>query len=76
MFAGERELINLVINNDGDNNLGKDATPEKFINNLIIFDFNPEILEIYYHGVNLEAKFWELNFIKQIVHLILKALNK
>ena len=54
----------------------KDVAPEEFINSLIIFDSNPEILEINHHGVNLEAKFWELNFIKQIVNLIPKALNE
>ena len=65
LSAGEGELINLVIN-DGDSNLGKDAAPEEFINNLIISNSNsnPEILEINYHGVNLEAKLWELNFTK------------
>ena len=42
--------------------------PEKSINSLIIFDSDPEILEINDHGVNLEAKFWELNFVKQIVN--------
>ena len=75
MFAGEGELIDLVIN-DGDSNLGKDVAPEEFINSLIIFDSDPEISEINYHGVNLEAKFWELNFAEQIVNLIPKALNK
>ena len=78
LFTGERELIDLVINNDGDNNLRKDVAPEEFINNPIIFNsnFNPELLEINYYGVNLEVKFWELNFVKQIVNLILKALNE
>ena len=76
MFTGERELINLVINNDGDSDLGKDITPEEFINSPIIFDFNPEILEINHHGVNLKVKFWELNFAKQITNLIPKAPNK
>ena len=76
LFTGERELIDLVINNDGDNNLRKDVTPKEFINNLIIFNFNPEILEINNHGINLKVKFWELKFIKQIINLILKALNK
>ena len=48
LSAGERELINLVINNDGNNDLGKNVAPEEFINNLIIsdFNFNPELLEI------------------------------
>ena len=76
MFAGEGELIDLVINNDGDSDLGKDAAPEKFINSLIIFDSDPEILEINHYGVNLEAKFWELNFAKQIANLIPKAPNE
>ena len=76
MFAGEGELINLVINNDGDNDLGKDAAPEKFINNLIISNSDPEISEINHHGANLEVKFWELNFVKQIINLIPKAFNK
>ena len=76
LFTGEGKLINLVINNDGDNDLGKDVAPEKFINSLIISDFNPEISEINYHGTNLKAKFWELNFVKQIINLIPKALNK
>ena len=76
LFAGERELIDLVINNDGDNDLGKDAAPEEFINSLIVFKFDSEILEINYHGVNLKVKFWDLNFIKQIINLILKAFNQ
>ena len=76
MSAGEGELIDLVINNDGDSDLGKDVVPEEFINSLIIFDFDPEILEINHYGVNLEVKFWELNFVKQIVNLIPKAFNK
>ena len=78
MFAGEGELIDLVINNDGDSDLGKDVAPEEFINSLIIFnsDSDPESLEINHYGVNLEVKFWELNFVKQIVNLILKALNE
>ena len=29
-----------------------------------------------HHGVNLEAKFWELNFAKQIINSIPKAPNK
>ena len=57
LFAGEVELINLVTNNDGDNDLGKDVTPGEFINSPIIFDFNPEISEINYHGVILRVKF-------------------
>ena len=64
LSTGEGKLINLVINNDGDNDLGKDAAPKEFINNPIIFNFNPEILEINYHGINLEVKFWESNFAK------------
>ena len=76
MSAGEGELIDLVINNDGDNDLGKDAAPEESINSLIIFDSDLEISEINHHGVNLEVKFWKLNFAKQIVNLIPKALNK
>ena len=77
LSTGERELINLVIN-DGNNNLRKNAMPEEFINNLIISNsnFDPEPLEINHHGANLEAKFGELNFAKQIVNLIPKALNK
>ena len=50
--------------------------PKKFMNSPIIFNFNSEILEINYHGINLKVKFWELNFTKQIVNLILKTLNK
>ena len=78
LFDGERELINLVINNNGDSNLGKNAAPEEFINSLIIFNSNsnPELSEINHYGVNLEVKFWELNFAMQIVNLILKAPNK
>ena len=76
MSAGEGELIDLVINNDGDSDLGKDAAPEEFINSFIIFDSDPEISEINYHGVNLEVKFWELNFAKQIANLIPKAPNE
>ena len=58
LFTGEGELINLVINN-GDNDLGKDAAPEEFINNLIISNSNsdPELLEINHYGVNLKVKF-------------------
>ena len=76
LSAREGELINLVINNNGDKDLGKDIMPEEFINSLIIFDSDPEISEINHHGVNLEVKFWEVNFAKQIIHLILKAFNK
>ena len=78
LSAGEEEFIDLVINNDGDNDLGKDVAPEESINSLIISnsDSDPETLEINHHGVNLEAKFWELNFAKQIVNLIPKALNE
>ena len=64
LSAEEGKLMDLVINNDGDNDLGKDAAPEKSINSLIISDSNPEISEINHHGVNLEVKFWELNFAK------------
>ena len=76
LSAGERELINLVINNDGDNDLRKDAAPKESINNPIISNSDPETLEINYHGINLKAKFWESNFAKQIINLIPKALNK
>ena len=66
MFAGEGELIDLVINNDGDSDLRKDVVPEEFINSPIIsnFDSDPESLEINHYGVNLEVKFWESNFAK------------
>ena len=59
LFTGEGELINLITNNDGDNNLRKDAAPEKSINNPIISNSNsdPESLEIYYYGANLKVKF-------------------
>ena len=76
MSAGEGELIDLVTNNDGDSDLGKYAAPEESINSLIISDSHPEISEINHHGVNLEVKLWELNFVKQIVNLIPKALNE
>ena len=76
LSAGEGELINLVTNNDGDNDLGKDAAPEEFINNPIIFNSDPEISEINHHGTNLEVKFWESNFAKQIVNLIPKTPNE
>ena len=77
MSAGEGELIDLVIN-DGDSDLGKYAAPEESINSPIISnsDSNPESSEINHYGANLEAKFWELNFAKQIVNLIPKALNE
>ena len=52
LFAGEGELIDLVINNDSNNDLGKDIVPKEFINSLIIFNSDPEILEINYYGVN------------------------
>ena len=59
LSAGERELINLVTNNNGDNNLGKNAAPKKSINNLIISNSNsnPESSEINHYGANLKAKF-------------------
>ena len=76
LSAGERELINLVINNDGDNDLRKDAAPKEFINSPIIFDFDPEMLEINHHGANFKARFWELNFARQLINLIPKALNE
>ena len=78
LSARKGKLINLVINNDGDNDLGKNATPEESINNLIISNSNsdPETSEINHHGTNLKAKFWELNFTKQITNLIPKTPNK
>ena len=76
LFAGEGKLIDLVINNDGNSDLGKDAAPEKFINSFIIFDFNLEILEINYYGFNLKVKFSELNFVNQTVNLIPKTFNE
>ena len=57
LSAGEGELIDLVTNNDGDSDLGKDAAPEESINSPIISNSNPEISEINHHGANLEAKF-------------------
>ena len=57
LSAGERELIDLVTNNDGDNDLGKNAAPEESINSPIIFNSNPETLKINHHGVNLKVKF-------------------
>ena len=77
LSTGKGELINLVTN-DGDNDLRKYAAPEKFINSPIISNFNsnPESLEINHYGVNLEAKFWESNFAKQIINLIPKAPNE
>ena len=41
LFAGERELINLAINNDSNNHIRKDTTSEEFINSLIVFLFWP-----------------------------------
>ena len=76
LSAGEGELIDLVINNDGDSDLRKNATPEEFINSLIISNSNPEISEINHHGINLKVKFWESNFAKQIANLIPKAPNE
>ena len=76
LFTGERELINLVTNNDGDIDLGKNTTPKKFINSPIIFNSDPETSEINDYGINLKAKFWELNFAKQIANLIPKTPNK
>ena len=77
LFTGKGELINLVTNNnDGDNDLRKNLTLEESINSLIISNSNPETSEINYHGVNLKAKFWELNFAKQIKNLIPKAPNE
>ena len=78
LSTGERELIDLVTNNDGNSNLGKNATPKKSINSPIISnsDSNPESSEIYHYGANLEAKFWESNFAKQIANLIPKAPNE
>ena len=59
LSAGEKELIDLVTNNNGDNNLRKNAAPKKYINSLIISNFNsnPESSEINHYGANLEAKF-------------------
>ena len=78
LSTGEGELINLVTNNDGDNNLGKDAAPKESINSPIISNSNsnPESSEIYHYGANLKAKFWESNFAKQITNLIPKAPNE
>ena len=78
LSAGEGELIDLVTNNDGDNDLGKDTAPKKSINSPIISNSNsdPESSEINHYGANLEVKFWELNFAKQIVNLIPKAPNE
>ena len=78
LSAGKGELIDLVTNNDGNNNLGKDAAPKESIHNPIISNSNsdPEPLEINHHGVNLEVKFGELNFAKQIINLIPKAPNE
>ena len=78
LSTGERELINLIINNDGDNNLRINAAPERSINSLIISNSNsnPELSEIIHYGANSKAKFWELDFTKQIMNLIPKAPNK
>ena len=76
LFTKKGELINLVINNDDDNNLRKNATPKKSINNPIISNSNLKTLEINHHGINLKAKFWESNFAKQITNLIPKAPNE
>ena len=78
LSAGEGELIDLVINNDGDNDLGKDAAPKESINSPIISNSNsnPELSEINHYGANFKAKFWELNFAKQIINLILKTPNE
>ena len=53
LSAGDGELIDLVTNNDGYSDLGKDVTPKEFINSLIIFNSNPEILEINHYGIDL-----------------------
>ena len=78
LSTGEGELINLVTNNDGDSDLGKDAAPEEFINSPIISNSysDPESSEINHYGANLEAKFWESNFAKQIANLIPKTPNE
>ena len=76
LSAGEGELINLVTNNNNDNNLRKNITPKKSINSPIIFNFDAEISEINHHGINFKAKFWELNFTKQIINLIPKTPNE
>ena len=78
LFAGEGELINLVINNNGDNNLRNDTVPKEFIHSPIISNFNsnPESLKINHYGVNLKAKFRESNFAKQIINLIPKTPNE
>ena len=57
LSTGEKELINLVTNNNGNSNLRKDTTPGKSINNPIISNSNPETSEINHHGANLKAKF-------------------
>ena len=57
LSAGEGELIDLVTNNNGDSDLGKDVAPKEFINSLIISNSDPETSEINHHGANLEAKF-------------------
>ena len=76
LSTGEKELINLVTNNNGDNNLRKDATPKESINSPIISNSDPKTSEMNHHGTNLKAKFWESNFAKQITNLIPKAPNK
>ena len=76
LSTGERELINLVTNNNGNNNLRKNTTPKESINNPIISNSNPETSKINHHGANLKAKFWESNFAKQITNLIPKTPNK
>ena len=78
LFTGEGELINLVTNNNGNSDLRKNATPEKSITSPIISNFNsnPESFKSNHYGVNLKVKFWELNFIKQIINLILKTPNE
>ena len=78
LSTGEGELINLVINNNGNNNLRKYKTPKKSIKSPIISNSNsnPESLEINHYSTNLKAKFWESNFVKQITNLIPKAPNK
>ena len=57
LSAGKGELINLVTNNNGDNNLRKYTAPKKSINSPIISNSNPETSKINHHGANLKAKF-------------------
>ena len=61
LSAREKELINLVTNNNGNNDLGKDAMPKESINSPIISNSNSntESSEINHHGANLKAKFGE-----------------